>query len=195
VVDFLKTPSKFARLGAQIPKGILLVGRRAPERPAGAGGRGRSRRSLLLDQRLRLRRDVRGVGAARVRDLFEQAKQKAPCIVFVDELDALGKVRGVGPITHEEREQTLNQLLVELDGFDTRVGVILMAATNRPRSSIRPCCAPGASTARCWSTARQDRTAGNSQSARRKVTLDPAADLNVVAAMTAGFAGADLRTS
>src|SRR5438132_9192397 len=73
-----------------------------------------------------------GVGAARVRDLFEQAKQKAPCIVFVDELDALGKVRGVGPVTHEEREQTLNQLLVELDGFDPRVGVILMAATNRP---------------------------------------------------------------
>lgn len=73
-----------------------------------------------------------GVGAARVRDLFEQAKGKAPCIIFIDELDALGKARGAGPMGHEEREQTLNQLLVEMDGFDPRIGVILMAATNRP---------------------------------------------------------------
>src|SRR5207342_2459233 len=73
-----------------------------------------------------------GVGAARVRDLFEQAKAKAPCIIFIDELDALGKARGMGPMAHEEREQTLNQLLVEMDGFDPRIGVILMAATNRP---------------------------------------------------------------
>src|SRR5437879_4652780 len=73
-----------------------------------------------------------GVGAARVRDLFNQAKEKAPCIIFIDELDALGKARGMGPMAHEEREQTLNQLLVEMDGFDPRVGVILMAATNRP---------------------------------------------------------------
>src|SRR6185437_12644058 len=130
VIDFLKTPARFGRLGAKLPKGVLLVG------PPGTG-------KTLLARAVAGEAGVPffsisgsdfvemfvGVGAARVRDLFEQAKAKAPCIIFVDELDALGKARGIGPVTHEEREQTLNQLLVELDGFDTRVGVILMAAT------------------------------------------------------------------
>ncbi|HSK29842.1 MAG TPA: ATP-dependent metallopeptidase FtsH/Yme1/Tma family protein, partial [Candidatus Limnocylindria bacterium] len=133
VVEFLKTPEKFGKLGGKIPKGILLVG------PPGTG-------KTLLARAVAGEAGVPffsisgsdfvemfvGVGAARVRDLFMQAKEKAPCIIFIDELDALGKARGIGPSVHEEREQTLNQLLVELDGFDVRTGVILMAATNRP---------------------------------------------------------------
>src|SRR3990170_1930737 len=133
VIEFLKTPERFTRLGARIPKGVLLVG------PPGTG-------KTLLARAVAGEAAVPffsisgsefvemfvGVGAARVRDLFEQAKGKAPCIIFIDELDALGKARGVGPMAHEEREQTLNQLLAEMDGFDPRAGVILMAATNRP---------------------------------------------------------------
>jgi hypothetical protein len=96
-----------------------------------------------------------GVGAARVRDLFEQARAKAPAIIFIDELDALGRARGAAsPMGgHDEKEQTLNQLLVELDGFDPSSGLVLLAPPTGPRSWTRRCCAPGASTARCWSTA------------------------------------------
>ena len=105
-----------------------------------------------------------GVGAARVRDLFEQAKDKAPCIIFIDELDALGRARGMGPMAHEEREQTLNQLLVEMDGFDPKVGVMLVAATNRPeildpallRAGLGPSARPRGSSG-------QTRTPGHSQ--------------------------------
>jgi cell division protease FtsH len=146
VVQFLKTPDKFARLGARIPKGVLLVG------PPGTG-------KTLLARAVAGEADVTffsisgsefvemfvGVGAARVRDLFEQAKQRAPCIVFIDELDALGKQRGGGgPMGgHDEREQTLNQLLVEMDGFDPRTGVIIMGATNRPEILDQALLRPG----------------------------------------------------
>ena len=134
IVEFLRTPRKYTQLGGRIPKGVLLVG------PPGTG-------KTLLARAVAGEAHVPffslsgsefvemfvGVGAARVRDLFQQAETKAPCIVFIDELDALGKTRVQSPLgSHEEREQTLNQLLAEMDGFDARKGVIIMAATNRP---------------------------------------------------------------
>jgi cell division protease FtsH len=134
-----------------------------------------------------------GVGAARVRDLFVQAKEKAPCIIFIDELDALGKVRGAGALAHEEREQTLNQLLVEMDGFDTRAGVILMAATNRPEI-LDPALLRAGRFDRHVLVDRPDRP-GRLAILRlhaRGVILRNVADLDVVAGMTPGFAGADL---
>jgi cell division protease FtsH len=133
VIEFLREPHKFERLGAKIPKGVLLVGPPGTGKTllarAVAGEAGVTFFSISGSEFVEL---FVGVGAARVRDLFAQAREKAPCIIFIDELDALGKARGAGPMAHEEREQTLNQLLSELDGFDPRVGVILMAATNRP---------------------------------------------------------------
>ncbi len=134
IVEFLKNPKKYTNLGGRIPKGVLLVG------PPGTG-------KTLLARAVAGEAHVPffslsgsefvemfvGVGAARIRDLFQQAEAKAPCIVFIDELDALGKTRVQSPLgSHEEREQTLNQLLAEMDGFDARKGVIIMAATNRP---------------------------------------------------------------
>ncbi len=144
VVDFLKNPARYEALGAKIPKGVLLVG------PPGTG-------KTLMARAVAGEAHVPffsisgsdfvemfvGVGAARVRDLFEQAKAQAPCIIFIDELDAIGRQRGVhlGPV-NDEREQTLNQLLVEMDGFEANVGVIILAATNRPdvldRALLRP---------------------------------------------------------
>ena len=134
VVEFLKDPGKFTKLGGQIPKGVLLVGPPGTGKTllakAVAGESGVPFFSLSGSEFVEM---FVGLGAARVRDLFVQAKQKAPCIIFIDELDALGKARGIGGIGgHDEREQTLNQLLVEMDVFDPKVGVILMAATNRP---------------------------------------------------------------
>ena len=134
VIDFLKEPARFTELGGKIPKGILLVGPPGTGKTllakAVAGESGVPFFSLSGSEFVEM---FVGLGAARVRDLFVQAKQKAPCIIFIDELDALGKARGVGGMSgHDEREQTLNQLLVEMDGFDPKVGVILMAATNRP---------------------------------------------------------------
>jgi len=134
VIDFLKEPARFTELGGKLPKGILLVG------PPGTGKTllakavaGESHVPFFSLSGSEFVEMFVGLGAARVRDLFVQAKQKAPCIIFIDELDALGKARGFGSMGgHDEREQTLNQLLVEMDGFDPKVGVILMAATNRP---------------------------------------------------------------
>src|SRR5512147_725037 len=196
VVSFLKDPGSYGRLGARMPKGVLLVG------PPGTG-------KTLLARAVAGEASVTffsisgsefvemfvGVGAARVRDLFEQAKSNAPCIVFIDELDALGKARGIGGIMggHDEREQTLNQLLVEMDGFDPRRGVIIMAATNRPEILDPALLRPG----RFDRHVAIDRPDVKGREAilkvhAKNVALAPDVDLAIVAAKTAGFAGADL---
>jgi len=194
VIEFLKTPDKFTRLGGKIPKGILLVGPPGTGKTllarAVAGEAGVPFFSISGSEFVEL---FVGVGAARVRDLFLQAKEKAPCIIFIDELDALGKARGMGPMAHEEREQTLNQLLVEMDGFDPRVGVILMAATNRPEI-LDPALLRAGRFDRHVVVDRPDKV-GRVEILKvhaRGVPLAPDADLNVIAAMTPGFAGADL---
>ena len=194
VIQFLKTPEKFSRLGGKIPKGILLVGPPGTGKTllakAVAGEAGTPFFSISGSEFVEM---FVGVGAARVRDLFVQAKEKAPCIIFVDELDALGKARGVGPVSHEEREQTLNQLLVEMDGFDQRTAVILMAATNRPEILDKALLRAGRFD-RHVVVDRPDKI-GRLEILKvhsRNVQLDPDADLEVIAAMTPGFAGADL---
>jgi cell division protease FtsH len=196
VVEFLKTPDKFAKLGARIPKGVLLVG------PPGTG-------KTLLARAVAGEADVTffsisgsefvemfvGVGAARVRDLFVQAKQRAPCIVFIDELDALGKQRGAGgPMGgHDEREQTLNQLLVEMDGFDTRTGVIIMAATNRPEILDQALLRPGRFDRQVL-VDRPDMAGRLAILAVHSgdIALGEDVDLLTVARRTPGFVGADL---
>jgi cell division protease FtsH len=194
VIDFLKTPKKFTRLGGKIPKGILLVGPPGTGKTllarAVAGEAGVTFFSISGSEFVEM---FVGVGAARVRDLFEQAKGKAPCIIFIDELDALGKARGAGPMAHEEREQTLNQLLVEMDGFDPRIAVILMAATNRPEILDPALLRPG----RFDRQVLVDRADKIGRLAilrvhAKQVTLGPNADLEMIAAMTPGFSGADL---
>ncbi|HEU4684215.1 MAG TPA: ATP-dependent zinc metalloprotease FtsH [Nitrospira sp.] len=194
VVEFLKTPEKFTKLGGKIPKGILLVGPPGTGKTllarAVAGEAGVPFFSISGSEFVEM---FVGVGAARVRDLFEQAKGKAPCIIFIDELDALGKARGMGPMAHEEREQTLNQLLVEMDGFDPRIGVILMAATNRPEILDPALLRAG----RFDRHVLVDRPDKNGRLAilkvhARSVALAQDADLEVVASMTPGFSGADL---
>jgi cell division protease FtsH len=195
VIEFLKFPQKFQRLGGKIPKGVLLVGAPGTGKTllakAVAGEAGVPFFSLSGSDFVEM---FVGVGAARVRDLFTQAQQKAPCIIFVDELDALGKARGINPMGgHDEREQTLNQLLVEMDGFNTEKGVIIMAATNRPEILDPALLRPG----------RFDRhvmidkpdVLGREAILRvhsKGVTLAPGVDLKVIAARTPGFVGADL---
>ena len=195
IVEFLKTPKKYTNLGGRIPKGVLLVG------PPGTG-------KTLLARAVAGEAHVPffslsgsefvemfvGVGAARIRDLFQQAEAKAPCIVFIDELDALGKARVQSAIgSHEEREQTLNQLLAEMDGFDGRKGVIIMAATNRPEVLDPALLRPG----------RFDRQVlvdkpdvkGREDILRihtKGVRVSADVNLRIIAARTAGFAGADL---
>ncbi len=195
IVEFLKTPKKYTSIGGRIPKGVLLVG------PPGTGKTllakavaGEAKVPFFSLSGSEFVEMFVGVGAARVRDLFAQAEGKAPCIVFIDELDALGKVRVQSPLgSHEEREQTLNQLLAEMDGFDSKKGVIIMGATNRPEVLDPALLRPG----------RFDRQVlvdkpdvrGREEILRihvRDVKVAPDVDLKVVAARTAGFAGADL---
>ena len=194
VIEFLKTPEKFTRIGGKIPKGILLVGPPGTGKTllarAVAGEAGVTFFSISGSEFVEM---FVGVGAARVRDLFDQAKVKAPCIIFIDELDAIGKARGAGPMAHEEREQTLNQLLVEMDGFDPRIGVILMAATNRPEI-LDPALLRAGRFDRQVLVDRADKV-GRLAILRvhaKQVVLGPDADLEVIAAMTPGFTGADL---
>ena len=195
VVEFLRTPERFRRLGGKIPKGVLLVGAPGTGKTLLARAvAGEAKVAFFSMSGSEFVEMFVGVGAARVRDLFEQAKQMAPCIVFIDELDALGKSRGINPLgTHDEREQTLNQLLVEMDGFDPNVGVIIMAATNRPEILDAALLRAG----------RFDRhvvldrpdVRGREAILRvhiRTVKLAADVDVRVVAARTPGFVGADL---
>ncbi len=195
VIDFLKNPGKFTEVGGRIPKGVLLVG------PPGTG-------KTLLAKAVAGESGVPffsmsgsdfvemfvGLGAARVRDLFTQAKDKAPCIIFIDELDALGKARGMGGVGgHDEREQTLNQLLVEMDGFDPKAGVILMAATNRPEILDPALLRPGRFD-RHVLVDRPDKT-GRMEILKvhlKNVKTGPDVDVDKLAGMTPGMVGADL---
>lgn len=195
IVEFLKDPQKFQKLGGRIPKGVLLVG------PPGTG-------KTLLARAIAGEANVPffsisgsdfvemfvGVGASRVRDLFEQGKKHAPCIIFVDELDAVGRHRGAGlGGGHDEREQTLNQLLVEMDGFEANEGVILLAATNRPDVLDPALLRPGRFD-RQVVVPRPD-VKGREEILKvhvRKIPIAPDVDLSVLARGTPGFAGADL---
>jgi cell division protease FtsH len=185
IVNFLKNPSEYARLGGRMPKGILLVG------PPGTG------KTLLASiSGSEFVEMFVGVGAARVRDLFEQARGKAPAIIFIDELDALGKSRAAGPMAggHDEKEQTLNQLLVELDGFDTQSGLILLAATNRPEI-LDPALLRAGRFDRQVLVDRPDRK-GRIDILKvhmhKLKALDDSVDAESIAALTPGFTGADL---
>ena len=196
VVDFLKNPKKYTSLGGKIPKGVLLVG------PPGTG-------KTLLAKAVAGEANVPffsisgsdfvemfvGVGASRVRDLFKQAREKAPCIVFIDEIDAIGRARGRGAVQggNDERENTLNQLLVEMDGFSTDKGVIMMAATNRPDILDSALMRPG----------RFDRQIGIDRPDLKEreaifnvhlknIKVSKNIKSSVLAEMTPGFAGADI---
>ena len=196
VVSFLKQPQDYGRLGAHIPKGILLVG------PPGTG-------KTLLARAVAGQAGVPffsisgaefvemfvGVGAARVRDLFEQARTAAPCIIFIDELDALGRARGIGPLSggHDEKEQTLNQLLAELDGFDPSTGIVLLAATNRPEI-LDPALLRAGRFDRQVLVDRPDRIGRVAilKVHLKKINLGTDVDADQIAALTPGFSGADL---
>ncbi len=195
IIEFLKNPEKFTRLGAKIPKGVLLVG------PPGTG-------KTLLARAVAGEAGVPfisisgssfvemfvGVGAARVRNLFDQAEQKAPCIIFIDEIDAVGRVRGISPVGGaEEREHTLTQLLTEMDGFDPKKGVIIIAATNRPEVLDPALLRPGRFD-RVIVVDRPD-LKGREEILKihcRNIKLAPDVDLKIIAARTPGMVGADL---
>jgi len=195
VVEFLKDPKKYGRLGARVPKGVLLVGPPGTGKTllarAVAGEAGVPFFSISGSEFVEM---FVGVGAARVRDLFEQARQKAPAIIFIDELDALGRARGAYGIGgHDEKEQTLNQLLVELDGFDSSSGLVLLAATNRPEI-LDPALLRAGRFDRQVLVDRPER-AGRVQILTvhsKKIKLAADANLEQVAALTPGFTGADL---
>ncbi len=195
IIEFLKTPEKFRALGGKIPKGVLLVGAPGTGKTllakAVAGEAGVPFFNMSGSEFVEM---FVGVGAARVRDLFNQADQKAPCIIFIDELDALGKARGINPMGgHDEREQTLNQLLVEMDGFDSNKGVIIMGATNRPEMLDSALLRPG----RFDRQVVVDRPDLHGREAilkvhAKEVKMEKDVNLHSVAAMTPGFVGADL---
>ncbi len=195
VVDFLKNPERYHRLGGRIPKGVLLVGPPGTGKTllakAVAGEAGVPFFSLSGSDFVEM---FVGVGAARVRDMFLQAEQRAPCIVFIDELDALGKTRGSGQIGgHDEREQTLNALLVEMDGFGTNSGIIIMAATNRPETLDPALLRPGRFD-RHVLVDRPD-VGGREEILEvhlQKIKVDEDVNVKQVAAITSGFVGADL---
>ena len=195
IIDFLRNPDKFSEFGGQMPKGLLLVG------PPGTGKTmlakavaGESNVPFFSISGSEFVEMFVGLGAARVRDLFEEAKKNSPCIIFIDELDALGKARGIGGYGgHDEREQTLNQLLVELDGFDANIGVILMAATNRPEVLDPALLRPG----RFDRQVLVDRPDKDGRMKILEVHLKKVKrvgelDIDRLASMTAGMVGADL---
>ncbi len=195
VIEFLKTPAKFTELGGRIPKGILLVGPPGTGKTmlakAVAGESGVPFFSISGSEFVEM---FVGMGAARVRDLFEQAKQKAPCIIFIDELDALGKTRGGSMIGgHDEREQTLNALLVEMDGFESNTSVIVIAATNRPETLDSALLRAGRFDRQVLVDRPDIRGREDILKVHVKnVKLDAAVDLRQVGAITPGFVGADL---
>ena len=194
IVDFLREPGRFAAIGGRVPKGVLLIG------PPGTGKTllarsiaGEAKVPFLFASGSDFVEMYAGVGASRIRKLFKDARRHESCIIFIDELDAVGRSRGGNSLSHEEREQTLNQLLAEMDGFDSRKGVIIMGATNRPEVLDPALLRPG----------RFDRQVlvdkpdvkGREEILRihvKGVKIGPDVDLKVIAARTAGFAGADL---
>jgi cell division protease FtsH len=196
LIDYLRNPDKFRVLGGKLPRGVLLVG------PPGTGKTllakdvaGEAQVPFFSISGSEFVEMFVGMGAARVRDLFSQSQSKAPCIVFIDELDALGKARGMGGVVggHDEREQTLNQLLVEMDGFDSEKGVIILAATNRPEVLDPALLRPG----RFDRQVLVDRPDLDGREAILRVhthdiKLDPDVDLRILAQRTPGFVGADL---
>ena len=196
VVEFLRNPEQYGRLGGRMPKGVLLVG------PPGTGKTllakavaGEAKVPFFSISGSEFVEMFVGVGAARVRDLFQQAREKAPAIIFIDELDALGRARGMGGLAggHDEKEQTLNQLLVELDGFDSRTGLVLLGATNRPEI-LDPALLRAGRFDRQVLVDRPDKK-GRIQILQvhmRKAKLAPDVDAEKVAALTPGFTGADL---
>jgi len=196
IIEFLKAPARFTRLGAKLPKGVLLVGPPGTGKTllakATAGEAGVPFFSITGSDFVEM---FVGVGAARVREMFEQAKRKAPCIVFIDEIDAIGAARAAAGVlnTNDEREQTLNQLLAEMDGFEPNQGVVIMAATNRPEVLDKALLRPGRFD-------RQVQVSLPTEAGRqeilgihtRGVSLDPSVDLKRLAQITPGFSGADL---
>ena len=194
LVEYLREPSRFQKLGGKIPKGVLMVG------PPGTG-------KTLLAKAIAGEAKVPfftisgsdfvemfvGVGASRVRDMFEQAKKAAPCIIFIDEIDAVGRQRGAGSGGgHDEREQTLNQMLVEMDGFEGNEGIIVIAATNRPDVLDPRCCVRAVLTAVVVGL---PDVRGREQILKvhmRRVPLAPDIDAAIIARGTPGFSGADL---